>query len=316
MQKKFVAAGAAVAAAGVLAAVGLASGSDGHDLTGVPAAAVKASGFAPASQISPELREAPVAVGSMPLENPQGIVTHYGYENSVPSPENPAVPQMVPDKGRTREAQKTEPDKNTYLVLGGQTGADPHYYYGTHFLFQGHEVGAPIAGTSLSQGYLTRINLDADTAHRVTLMAATDATGTPIQGIDGSTWDPWAKRLVLTTENPNAPTYAATATFPSTVTDVSGALGRGGYEGVQDDGDGDLWIVEDVGGANKLSASGASTPARRPNSFIFRYVPSHRGDLAHGRLQVLQVVNDAGQPITFDTLGPTLSTPDQLALHT
>ena len=32
---------------------------------------------------------------------------------------------------------------------------------------------------------------------------------------------------------------------------VSGALGRGGYEGIQDDGDGNIWIVEDIGGSNK-----------------------------------------------------------------
>ena len=43
----------------------------------------------------------------------------------------------------TNEAHKTEPDKNTYLVLRGQPGADPDYDYGTHFLFQGHETGPP-----------------------------------------------------------------------------------------------------------------------------------------------------------------------------
>ena len=33
--------------------------------------------------------------------------------------------------------------------------------------------------------------------------------------------------------------------------DVSGALGRGGYEGIQDDSAGNIWIVEDVGGDAK-----------------------------------------------------------------
>ena len=47
--------------------------------------------------------------------------------------------------------------------LKGLKGADPSYDYGTHFLFQGHETGSP--------GYVTRVNLDADTAHRVTLLA-------------------------------------------------------------------------------------------------------------------------------------------------
>jgi hypothetical protein len=128
------------------------------------------------------------------------------------------------------EAQKTEPDKNTYLVLrNGLSGADPHYRYGVHFLFQGHELGVD------GHGYITRVNLDADAAHRVTLLATTDANGDPLSVIDGSTWDPWAKRLLFTTENASAPTYAATLDVPSTVTDISGSLGRGGYEGIQND---------------------------------------------------------------------------------
>jgi hypothetical protein len=91
----------------------------------------------------------------------------------------------------------------------------------------------------------------------------------------------------------NAPTYAATPGYPSAVTDVSGALGRGGYEGIQDDNDGNIWIAEDIGGSSK-----PGTTARIPNSFIYRYVPKTKGDLANGELQVLQVLNGAGNPIT------------------
>src|SRR5689334_12572772 len=129
-------------------------------------------------------------------------------------------------------------------------------------------------------GAITRINLDADPAHKVTLLATQDASGRPLATIDGSTWDPWAGRLLFTTENAAAPTYAATPDYPSTVTDVSGALGRGGYEGIQDDSDGNIWIAEDIGGANK---AGGGT-ARQPNSFIYRYVPRRPGDLGHGKL--------------------------------
>ncbi len=92
----------------------------------------------------------------MPLENPQGIVGWYGYENDAPSPTDASLPQFVPAAGSTTEAQKTEPDKNVYLVLKNQHGADPHYDYGTHFLFQGHEGGVTVAGTTVKQGYLTR----------------------------------------------------------------------------------------------------------------------------------------------------------------
>jgi hypothetical protein len=289
-----------------VAAVGLAdSGSD--PLTSV-AAQVKAAGYAPANVLSPELRESVVAQGSMRLDGAQDPVGWYGYINDAPSPSDATLPQMVPGIGAPQvEAQKTEPDKNTYLVLKDQTGADPDYDYGTHFLFQGHEVGAALNG--MRQSYITRINLDGDVAHRVTLLATQDSSGAPIQGIDGSTWDPWAKRLLFTTENSGAPTYEATASYPSTVTDVSGALGRGGYEGIQDDSDGNIWIVEDIGGANK-----PGTTAKRPNSFIYRYVPAHPGDLENGKLQVLQVWN-GDHPVTFDSQA-AVNAPDQVALRT
>ncbi len=203
------------------------------------------------------------------------------------------------------QAQKSEPDKNAYLMFRhGLPGADPTYDYGTHFLFQGHELG--VAGAS----YITRINLDADTAHRVTLLATKDTNGQPIAGIDGSTWDPWARRLLFTTENQNAPTYAATPGFPSVVTDVSGALGRGGYEGVQNDSAGNIWIIEDIGGPNKTG-----TTAKRPNSFVYRYMPATPGDLQHGKLEALQVLNSSGDPITFESQA-ALNSPDQVALHT
>src|SRR5690349_12443350 len=191
-------------------------------LTGVPEANARAAGFAPAPKLSAELRQIVQAQGSTALENPAGIIGWYGYENEAPSPDDATLPQMVPGtRAPLTEAQKTEPDKNTYLVLRGQTGADPSYDYGTHFLFQGHEASARnAAGRHL--GLVTRINLDADAAHRVTLLATHDVDGNPLENIDGSTWDPFAQRLLFTTENANAPTYAATATFPSQVEDVSG----------------------------------------------------------------------------------------------
>jgi hypothetical protein len=293
------------AAAVILAAVGLADSSS--DYTSV-AANQRAAGYAPANVVSTQLREVPVAHGSIALDGATGIVGWYGYEKDTPSPTNAAFPQMVPATlAAPAEAQKTEPDKNTYLVLKNQHGPDSGYDYGTHFLFQGHEAGATVAGAK--QGLITRINLDADDEHRVTLLATKDDMGNSIATIDGSTWDPFAKRLLLTTENASAPTYSATADYPSTVHDVSGALGRGGYEGIQNDGDGNIWIVEDIGGANK-----PGTTAKIPNSFVYRYVPRRPGDLANGKLQVLQVWN-AGHPVTVETQ-TAVNAPDQVALRT
>ena len=300
------------AATTVFAVSGSAGPSDGLYLSNVDTPNVKAVGFAPASKLSKELRQIVQAQGSTQLENPNlaALAAFYGYQNDTVSAGDPTKPQMVPTLGVTNEAQKTEPDKNTYLVFRHSLpGADPSYYYGTHFLFQGHEAAPTINGKK--QSYITRINLDADAKHRVTLLATQDTDGNPIQTIDGSTWDPWAKQLLYTTESVNSPTYAGTPGYPSVVEDVSGALGRGGYEGIQDDSAGNLIIVEDIGGAVKAG----STAAKRPNSFVYRYVPAHPGDLHNGKLQVLQVKNAGGQPITFDSEG-TFPSADQTALHT
>jgi hypothetical protein len=292
-----------VAVGSAAAGVGLASTPHGPFLTGVPTANAKSVGYSPATKLSPQLRQVVVAQGSTKVENPSALVSYYGYYNDVLNPAGD--PQMLPVNGALTEAQKSEPDKNTYLVFDhGLPGADPGYDYGPHFLFQGHELGS--GGNS----FISRINLDADAAHRVTVLATSDSAGQPLAAIDGSTWDPWARRLIFTTENAGAPTYSATPGYPSVVTDISGALGRGGYEGVQNDSAGNLWIVEDSGGSFKNG-----TTAKRPNSFLYRYVPTHPGDLAHGKLQVLQVLNSSGNPITFDSQA-ALNNPDQVALHT
>jgi hypothetical protein len=130
---------------------------NGPALSDVPTANTKSPGFAPASKLSAELSQVGVAQGSTKLENGTAQVSYDGYDNDVLNAAG--EPQMLPTPAVSNDAHKTEPDKNTYLVFkSGLPGADPHYDYGTHFLFQGHEAGTP--------AYLTRINLDADAAHR------------------------------------------------------------------------------------------------------------------------------------------------------
>jgi hypothetical protein len=303
-------AGLAVTAGGGFAALTAASPPSGPALTGV-AANTRSDGYAPASSLSPELRQIVVAQGATKLENTSTLTSYYGYDNDTVN--SAGQPVMVPFNSTSGEAMKTEPDKNTYLVFKKSlSGADDSYDYGTRFLFQGHE-----GGTGGASG-ITRINLDADPAHRVTLLATKDAGGNNISTIDGSTWDPWAKRLLFTTENSSAPSYSATPGYPSTVTDISGALGRGGYEGIQNDSSGNVWIVEDIGGSNKNDPNNgnAATKAKRPNSFVYRYVPAAPGNLNSGRLQALQVLsNDPDHdPITFESQA-ALNNPDQVALH-
>jgi hypothetical protein len=253
-------------------------------LTNVATANPKAPGLSTPDILSKELREVSVAQGSFKLENGTATVPFYGYLGDGPMLPLPAAP--------TVEASKTEPDKNTYLVFPrGLRGADPSYRYGTHFLFQGHEAGSPAP--------LTRVNLDADGAHRVTLLATTDASGANLPPIDGSTWDPFSRRLLLSFEGgAQGGIWDATPEPPATVRDLRPFIGRGGFEGMQVDPDGTMWFVEDVGGA---SGTGANSSARRPNSFVFRFVPRDRTDFAKGgTIQALQVLDLGGAPITFD----------------
>ena len=278
-----------------------------HHLTHVPSANTKSPGTTQPNILSPELIETIVTQGSVRLENPSALTSFYGYDNDGPQV---PVPGDLPSASHKVEATKTEPDKNTYLVLQGQKGNDPNYDYGTHFIFQGHENGTS------GQGYITRINLDADGAHRVTLLATTDVDGHTLPTLDGSTWYPFSQKLLFTSESGNnASILQASLDFPSVVEDISGILGRGGYEGVQADRWGRLIIVEDVGG----STGTVNSHARQPNSFVYRFLPNSPGDLKlGGKLQVLQVQSKAHSgPIVFGSNADAdITSQDQKDLHT
>jgi hypothetical protein len=273
------------------------------ELTDVPIANPKLPGISVPTILSPELRLSAVAEGAQPLENAAPGFGFYGF--STDGPHVPA-PGALPSASAVIEATKTEPDKNTYLVLPHLHGADASYAYGTHFLFQGHENAAG------GNGYITRINLDADGEHRVTLLASTDSKGAPLPLIDGSTWNPFAHRLLFTSEGNSSSTgggWQSTPDAPAVVNDLLGVFGRGGFEGIQNDSAGNVWIVEDIGGA---TVSGAKVP----NSFIYRFIPKNRADLTRGgKLQALQVMKlDHSGPIVFD--GTHALTQDVKALHT
>ena len=275
-----------------------------QQLMHVPFAYPRIVGVTSPTALSPELQQIARAQGSMPVENPGGGVAYYGYRDDHPN--------LMPVLGSNVEASKTEPDKNTYLVLDGQSGPDLDFDYGRRFLYQGHEGPA-----APGKGYVTRINLDADLQHRVTVLATKEADGvTDLPTFDGSTWYPWSGRLLFTAEGNGTTTggvWQATADFPSRVVPLLGVMGRGGFEGIQADSAGNLWIVEDIGGAVPTGQSAA----RVPNSFIFRFVPSNRHDLTQGgKMQVLQVMSMStpGKPIRFQAASAL--TQDIQNLHT
>jgi hypothetical protein len=109
---------AAIAGAAIVGVAAAANGAEanGVSLTNVPTANEKAEGYAPASRLSPELQGQVLAQGSTLVENPSALTSTYGYDNDVTTAGG--FPQTVPTKTNPNtEAHKTEPDKNTYLVL-------------------------------------------------------------------------------------------------------------------------------------------------------------------------------------------------------
>jgi hypothetical protein len=239
--------------------------------------------------LAPGLAAEPVAWGALGLTNPDTAagVTHYGYDTANGGP-------LTQDQ---KEAFKTEPDKNVYLTFAGH-----------HYLYQGHEGGP--------QGYVTRVDLDEpDPAKRVALMADTDASGAKLPTFDGITWNPFTRQLMMTAEAkaPNGGVWALTLDgdgMPATGTAIRlPALGSGGYEGIQNDSAGNVWLVEDIGGA---SVGGG----KKPNSYVYRFVPSDTTDLTRGgTLQALQVHRHDGSPITAADLTADPSSRDIADLH-
>src|SRR5262249_51453256 len=159
-------------------------------------------------------------------------------------------------------------DENTYLVLDHNPGGPtPGYEYGRHFLFQGHENANNLA-------YITRINLDVvNPDHRITLLTPVGNNNlTGFSSIDGSCWNPFSKTLLFTQEASTAGgVIEMGADFdPSTgagagLRTLYGSIGHGGFEGIHPDDQGNLLIIEDVGGTTVSSG-------RNPNSFVYRFV--------------------------------------------
>jgi len=225
------------------------------------------------------LDENSVAWGQLPLvgaDTAKGI-THYGYNTSK-------SPILTQDPN---EAFKTEPDKNVYLTFKGH-----------HYLYQGHEGGP--------QGYVTRVDLDqTDPLKKVALIADTGSPDVAPPTFDGITWDPFSQQLLLTAESgaPKGGVFGLKLDADGNPTDGIltrlTAMGSGGYEGVQNDSDGNVWLVEDIGGA----APAGHPNSKIPNSYVYRFTPADKADLTKGgTLQALQVLRSNGQPVTATDL--------------
>ncbi len=230
---------------------------------------------APANLLASGFGIKTVATGTNPLENPTGIYTTYGY---------------LDDNTEALARTRTEPDQNTYLVTKSNPGGPTsHYDYGHHFLIQGHENGS-------GKAYLTRINLDIDEpSHRVTLLNDPLADGTTgLSSIDGSTYDPFNGQLLFTSEAGNAG-HVITTSFR-----WSGTLGPAARVPRRLDGQSRIrgcrprFPRQHLPGRGHRRIRGRRQRSRRtkvkqPNSFIYRFIPTHPYDLTHGKLQALQI---------------------------
>ena len=141
-------------------------------------------------------------------------------------------------------------------------------------------------------------------------MADKDSNGAALPNIDGSTWYPFSQRLLFTSEGSlGGGVWQATLDVPSKVEALTGIIGQGGFEGIQADPQGRLYIIEDVGGTTV-------NHGKAPNSYIYRFLPADPSDLRKGgKLQVLQVTSHTGpaHPILFDGV---INSQDVLDLHT
>jgi hypothetical protein len=121
-----------------------------------------------------------------------------------------------------------------------------------------------------------------DPEHRVTLLNRSQRDGTTgLTTIDGSTYDPFNGKLLFTSENGSGGGVVSTALRWSgseapALAYLDGSIGRAGYEGVQVDKQGTVYLVEDTGGSS-ANADGV----KQPNSFVYRVKPTKlAGDLS------------------------------------
>ena len=305
--------GSAVAAC-VLAAGAVAVG---QITNGVPSPRQRVG--APESKLAGGWDRRVLATGAQALENPVGIFTTYGYLNDAAAGAGTGcTPAYTPQTSGIRT--KTEPDQNTYIVTTSNPGGPSSTYdYGRHFLVQGHELFSN-TGSGVGQvdsAYITRINLDVPVfdKHRITLLgtvAGADNCSTGMASLDGSTLDPFTGQLLITAEAGGNATYGGvyassfgwSSTTAPPVTRLSGSFGYAGYEGVQVDNAGRVYLAEDSGGST------VSNGVKKANSFVFRFVPDNANDLTAGKLQALQVSID-GTPLTFASQDPVAGTPDK-----
>ncbi len=208
MKRKVLWAVPVAAAALTAGAVAVAQPPSRPSLTGVPTANTRSEGYAPASKLSRGAVADRRRPGLDEAGEPDRADAYYGYDNDVVN--SAGQPQMVP--------LSTAPTRRGAQDRAGQEhlpGLQARPRRRRPELRLRHPL--PVPGPRERR---RRRRLHHPDQPRRRRRAPGDAAGDhrrrrqPLATIDGSTWDPWAKRLLFTTENASAPTYAATPGLP------------------------------------------------------------------------------------------------------
>ena len=278
-----------VAAAGAVGftTIGGAAPSGNPALTNVPTANAKVAGYAPwPNVLSPELRQSIVgAQGSTPLENPNANFTNTA--TATDERDAASAPAGVHKTRRRRgprpRRRRPSPTRTPTSCSTARRAPTRTTTTARHFLFQGHEL-ARAKATGLHHPHQPRRR------RRASRDAPGDAgrpRATRSPTIDGSTWDPFAQRLLFTTENASGGDLGGDARLPvdgrrplrlDRARRLRGHPERLGRQHL------------DRRGHRRLRRSRRTPHAKQPNSFVYRFVPDERRATSHdGKLQVLQV---------------------------
>ena len=156
--------------------------------------------------------------------------------------------------------------------------------------------------TEMRSADLTRINLDADAWHRVTLMGETDQRWESARaGYDGASGTPSPREILLSAElsAPEGGIWQATTDFPSKVDDLARLLRKPlAMRASRVDPDGSSGSSRTSGTRSRQGhclARQAAEQLRLPLS------PKDKTDLTKGgKLEALQIMDASdGQPVTF-----------------
>ncbi len=215
---------------------------------------------------------------------------------------NPAAPWKLP-KGFTQTVVSDEtdlnvydggrndwPDMNTVNESGPQAG---------RFLYRTHELRLP---KSLPEGGAVSV-VDLETGE--TRLLAADPSW---NALDGIRWTPWGTvlfaeetsggRLFEMELNDDMMSVAAIHDRP--------AVGRLSHEGIDLDGAGNVYVVDEFRGASSSCNDGSVAPC---GGGIYKFVPNTYGDLSAGELYVLGIEADTrrdgtGQGVWLGPIDP------------